>query len=803
MLHRRGRARGVRRTYRAGSYILRSRFGPPALLCLILASCGGGSGAASSGSYSGASLSVSPSSVSLSSTTSQTSEPTATLQVDINTVSAAPQTYTSVSYSLNGINSVSQTVSASAYTLTINFLPPSQLGVGTYDDTVKVSTCYDQKCAHEVSGSPEVIPVTYSITQAGPTITAVQPAAAVASGPAFTLQLSGSRFTSQSVVQWNGTPLATTFVSSTDLTAQVTAADITAPGVVGITVSSGSSGVPDSSAFDFTVSGPTLTSISPASAPLGTSEVTLTVAGTNFTANSIVEWNGVPLASTFVSSTELTARVPGTDLGVPGATPVTVVASANDSSGSPPIDFTVQPPAGLTLGSVSPSAVEAGGVSFTLTILGYGFDTDAVAQWNGGARPTTYVSPEELLAQISASDIASSGSATVAVLNASAGITSNSSQVTIDPPSKDAVAVQENPEHTGAVEFNSLILPSSSTWTVNVGGSPSYALIADGKVFVTVDPYTGTNESSQLIALDQTTGASAWGPISISGVINAAYDNGTVFVLSAPSSGPQKMLAYDATTGTLKWSTLLINNSSFDSAPTAADGAVFIAGAGGSSGTLYAVDEATGAVNWTESVNGGDGGSAAVTADGVYVSYPCHVYDFRPATGESIWAQSSGCSGGGGATPVATGGALYIPDFTPGGSGTELNAETGVSEGTYTADVLPAFSSDTAYFLQGGTLRAISTSSGSALWSFGGDGQLDSAPLVVNQYVFIGSSSGNLYALNAATGALVWQQNLGAPIPVGPGPFTVMPFTGLAAGDGLLVVPAGHSVTAYTLSTSP
>jgi hypothetical protein len=517
-MHQRRRcARGVRRIHRARSYTVNS---PLALLCLVLASCGGGSGAASSGSYSGASLSVSPCSVSLSSTTNQTSEPTATLQVDINTVSASTQTYTSVSYSTNGINSITQTVSASAYTLTINFLPPSQLGTGTYDDTVKVSTCYDPKCAHEVSGSPEVIPVTYAIAQAGPTITAVQPAAAVATGPAFTLQVSGSEFTAQSVVRWNGIPLATTFVSPAALTALVPAADVTAPGVVGITISSGSAGVADSGAFDFTVYGPTLTSISPTSASLGTSEVALTVTGANFTANSVVEWNGVPLAGTFVSSTQLTARVPGTDLGVPGSTPVTVVASAGESSGSPPVDFTVEPPAGLTLGSVSPSAVDAGSVSFTLTILGYGFETDAIAQWNGGARATTYVSPEELLAQIAATDIATAGSATVAVLNPSAGITSDSSQVIIDPPSKDAVAVQENPEHTGAVEFNSVTLPSSRTWTVNVGGSPSYALIADGKVFVTVDPYSGANESSQLIALDQTTGASAWGPISISGVIN-------------------------------------------------------------------------------------------------------------------------------------------------------------------------------------------------------------------------------------------------------------------------------------------
>ena len=39
---------------------------------------------------------------------------------------------------------------------------------------------------------------------------------------------------------------------------------------------------------------------------------------------------------------------------------------------------------------------------------------------------------------------------------------------------------------------------------------------------------------------------------------------------------------------------------------------------------------------------------------------------------------------------------------------------------------------------------------------------LDTSPMVVNNYVFIGSSSGNLYALDATAGAPLWTKNLGA-----------------------------------------
>jgi hypothetical protein len=42
--------------------------------------------------------------------------------------------------------------------------------------------------------------------------------------------------------------------------------------------------------------------------------------------------------------------------------------------------------------------------------------------------------------------------------------------------------------------------------------------------------------SSQLLALDQATGATVWGPIVISDAASAAYDGGTLFVIGGPFS---------------------------------------------------------------------------------------------------------------------------------------------------------------------------------------------------------------------------------------------------------------------------
>ena len=635
--------------------------------------------------------------------------PTATV-----TVSFAGPTgtalYVGTSSSSNGISSVTQSPGNASTVITINFNSPLALGVGVYNDTVTVRVCYDQACTQPISNSPQTIAVQYTVTVPPPVLDTLTPSTTPAGGLGFTLTATGSNFISQSVLQWNGALRATTFLSTQQLTAQITSVDLTAAGTVNITVSNGASGA---------------------------------------------------------------------------------VSKA--------VTFTVTPLPPLKLSSMSPTSVAVGGGPFTLTLLGAGFAGAATVNWNGSARTTTYVSSTELLAQVTAADIASAGTAAVTVVNfAAAGGTSAPLTLTIAPASIDAVALQMNATHAGVVNFKSVTLPAASTWSVNVGGPPSYALIAAGKVFVTISLGSG----SELIALDQATGATVWGPIVLSGAANAAYDAGKVFVVSSVFGTDAIMQAYDATSGHLNWSAALPGQYAFSSGPTAANGIVVTGGAG-SGGTLYALDEATGALLWTQPVANGDDSTPVVSADGVYVTYPCSTYAFRPATGESLWSNNTGCEGGGGATAVLANGVLYSPNGFGNYNGDTFNAETGALLGTYVANNLPAIGTTTGYFLQSSTLRAVTLSSNTVVWSFAGDGMLISSPIVVNQYVFIGSSSGNLYALDAATGSQVWMKTFAAPLPSGAGWGAGIPISGLAAGDGLLVVPSGNTVTAYTLSTSP
>jgi hypothetical protein len=63
-----------------------------------------------------------------------------------------------------------------------------------------------------------------------PYLTGVFPTTATTGGSEFTLTVSGNLFASNAVVLWNGQSRSTTFVSSTQLTAQITSADIASVG---------------------------------------------------------------------------------------------------------------------------------------------------------------------------------------------------------------------------------------------------------------------------------------------------------------------------------------------------------------------------------------------------------------------------------------------------------------------------------------------------------------------------------------------------------------------------------------------
>jgi hypothetical protein len=68
-------------------------------------------------------------------------------------------------------------------------------------------------------------------------------------------------------------------------------------------------------------------------------------------------------------------------------------------------------------GPLSPEQKAPGAATFTLTVYGTGFASDAVVKWNGAALTTTFVTAEKLTASVPAANVATAGTALVTVTN--------------------------------------------------------------------------------------------------------------------------------------------------------------------------------------------------------------------------------------------------------------------------------------------------------------------------------------------------------------------------------------------------
>lgn len=345
-----------------------------------------------------------------------------------------------------------------------------------------------------------------------------------------------------------------------------------------------------------------------------------------------------------------------------------------------------------------------------------------------------------------------------------------------------ATAYQVNAQHNGR-QTDTIAPPLSLKWTTTLAGKASYPLIAGGQVFITAITSQG---EGLLYAFNLSTGQAAWGPIDLGNSNNfaaATYDAGSVFTLN----GAGILEAFSAAAGAKVWIQQITTQYLFTSPPTALNGMVYV-GAAGSGGTVYGFKESNGSQVWTQPVENGDDSAPTVSGKGVYVSYACNqAFDFAPKTGTPVWHYSPSCEGGGGATTALYNNRLYTRDNS---GNLILNAFTGKLLGTYSASQIPAFSGTTGYFLNGSTLSAESLSTHTVLWTFKGDGALVTAPLVDGAYVYIGSSKGNLYALDATTGTQVWTTKVGAAM-------GQSAYASLAAAEQVVAVPAGAHLSIY------
>ena len=121
---------------------------------------------------------------------------------------------------------------------------------------------------------------------------------------------------------------------------------------------------------------PVITTINPPSVTAGSSNFTLTVTGSGFVANSVVQVNGSARPTMFVSPLQLTATIFASDIGVPVSLQITVFNPFFTRPGvtSNTVTLTVTPAVpGPTLTSVSPEFAAQGTERIRMTLVGTNF----------------------------------------------------------------------------------------------------------------------------------------------------------------------------------------------------------------------------------------------------------------------------------------------------------------------------------------------------------------------------------------------------------------------------------------------
>lgn len=183
-------------------------------------------------------------------------------------------------------------------------------------------------------------------------ISSISPPSAGTSANSIVVTIDGVGFTSASQVQWNGATsgiVTNVFGPPTSLNATIPGALLGSAGTASITVTDpGQANPTNAMAFTITGSAPTLSQIQPSFAQGGPSavDVQMTLAGSGFNANSIVEFDSraADVTTTFQSATSLKATISHTLLAFGGVHLITVVNPPPGGGPSGPQPFTVTAP---------------------------------------------------------------------------------------------------------------------------------------------------------------------------------------------------------------------------------------------------------------------------------------------------------------------------------------------------------------------------------------------------------------------------------------------------------------------------
>lgn len=343
----------------------------------------------------------------------------------------------------------------------------------------------------------------------------------------------------------------------------------------------------------------------------------------------------------------------------------------------------------------------------------------------------------------------------------------------------DAQTYQVNSAHTGNASGAGVGAVLTPLWRADTTAQGAeYAVVAPGRVYV-----AGVRDGrAYALALDAATGRELW-----AAPLAEQWSEGPFLALAGDrlvATAGSVVAAIDVATGTVLWQGVAGGKLS---PPVVADGLVIATRWQNSYGSeALAWRLADGAPAWVGERTGGRNGGATIANGTVVFMAGCGAVASRIADGVSVWAQDPLC---GGIAEITSfdGERIWSGTHT---RGQQFDPATGAAIARYEgADA--AFDGDLAVLREGGALVARDRRTLVERWRFAPPVPLVTAPLIADGVVYAADDPGLVHSVDLATGVLLsttatgtrtsWQGTLGP---------------GLAAGQGLLIVPTGTGIAA-------
>lgn len=317
-----------------------------------------------------------------------------------------------------------------------------------------------------------------------------------------------------------------------------------------------------------------------------------------------------------------------------------------------------------------------------------------------------------------------------------------------------------NAAHTNA-RSTAIVPPLVARWTANVGGTISLGtpVVADGTVVLVVTD-NGGGDRGGLVALDLATGVEKWrsptpeaavGAAAIAeGIVVVNTKQGMVYAVSLATGA--RLWTYDAAEG------LDTHSSSLWAPPTVADGFVYIA----VQGNFAALDLVTGVPSWERDPQDPSyhwlGSLAAVAVgDGSAVAAfnrTRGLASWSATTGASLWDARDSRMTAINSSPVIDNGTVYFINSSGQVYAGTLAADAAhVFRQTWRTDLFPTPVPYQPNDAAGNPVTQDACFGGANEWHYA----VMATPAIANGKLFVASQWNDLFALDAATGAILWR----------------------------------------------